>query len=174
MVVVRGGDCYKWLRRCFVFGNVCRLVEEVAVTLRVPEPNAPFFRVGARTIRRVIKAHRGARGLGAHARSYALSRVDALALGLPRDLGVSGDALPEDVVLSVDDAAGVDGASPEAMSQRWRGVFHARVHAALERNFLVGAEGAARLRARIDALGQVEFDEVRAMLDEDDRVLAGG
>ena len=172
MVVVRGGDCYKWRRRCFVFGNVCRLVEEVAVTLRVPEPNAPFFRVGARTIRRVIKAHRGARGLGAHARSYALSRVDALALGLPRDLGVSGDALPEDVVLSVDDAAGVDGASPEAMSQRWRGVFHARVHAALERNFLVGAEGAARLRARIDALGQVEFDEVRAMLDEDDRVLS--
>lgn len=54
-----------------------------------------------------------------------------------------------------------------------RATFHARVHLALEAHRSSGELDEATVRARVHAIGQTAFDEVRAVLREDDLLLPG-
>ena len=49
----------------------------------------------------------------------------------------------------------------------WRGVFHARVHIALDDLIARGALTTAGVRERVDAIGQTEFDEIRSVLRQE-------
>ncbi|MGZ3416430.1 MAG: hypothetical protein ACXVEE_01130 [Polyangiales bacterium] len=118
--------------------------------------------VDARVLRRVLRKHRGARG-GMHVphdRCYWVDRASFTSLTSESERG--GGELPEQVILV---------ARPDDGSLReiWRSLFHARVHLALEQRKL----GAAEVKARVHAIGQATFDEIRAVLRQDDLLLPG-
>lgn len=132
-----------------------------------------------RLLRRLIKAHRDLPGLGLsvpHASCYALPRQDLLRLVDPALLGHAPESLPEQVILvarpapSELEGRGVD----EVLARLWRSVLHAQVHLAIEERIASGALEDAALRERIDRIGQIEFDEIRAALRGDDRLLPPG
>lgn len=125
-------------------------------------------------LRKIIKAHRGFGGLDRHSRAYAVPCAEAVSLGIPKVLGIRPDALPEWVILCADDdLRTAKSADPEAVGLiKEQAVFHARVHVVLEAKFRDDESSVAQMRARVHALGQVEFDEVRDALREDDAVLA--
>jgi hypothetical protein len=50
----------------------------------------------------------------------------------------------------------------------WRRLFHASVHLHLERLFVEGRLGPDEVAARVAGIGQTEFDEARAVLDQED------
>ncbi len=99
----------------------------------------------------------------------ALAQADALD-DLTRVVGAR--ALPErlvliarpDAALARDSAGGRDA----ALLYVWRQLFHGHVDAALEQ---APALPPAELRRRIDAIGQTAFDEVRAVLREEGRLV---
>ncbi|MBM4375596.1 MAG: hypothetical protein FJ095_10965 [Deltaproteobacteria bacterium] len=124
-------------------------------------------------IRRVVKAHRGASGLVPHPRCYMLARAELMALGLVNELGVRFDEVPDPVVLVARASRRVllDSEPSSILTRYWRAVFHARVHLALDAKAKANELDAAALRERIDRIGQIEFDEIRAMLRHDDLVL---
>lgn len=124
-------------------------------------------------LRRVVKAHRGASGLVPHPRCYALARRDLMGLGLVNELGVRFDEVPDPAILVARAPARVvaDAEPRHVLFRYWRAVFHARVHLALDAKVADGTLDAAALRERVDRIGQIEFDEVRAMLRHDDLVL---
>jgi hypothetical protein len=132
-----------------------------------------------RLLRRLIKAHRDLPGLGLlvpHASCYALGREALVRLIDPSLLGHSPESLPEQVILvarpSQGELAGRGG--EDVLARLWRSVFHAQIHLAIEERFESGALSAAALRERIDRIGQIEFDEIRAALRSDDRLLPPG
>lgn len=96
-----------------------------------------------------------------------------MATGLVSELGVRFDELPDPLILLGRAASGAraDSSDSVVLTRYWRAVFHARIHIALEANSNGGELDAASMRERIDRIGQIEFDEVRAMLRHDDLVL---
>jgi hypothetical protein len=58
---------------------------------------------------------------------------------------------------------------PATLVRLWRAAFHARAHLALEEAAALLPDAA--LRARIDRIGQTEFDEIRRVLRADDLLL---
>jgi hypothetical protein len=129
--------------------------------------------VDPRVMRRIIKAHRGASGLVPHARCYAVYRGELMSTGLVSELGVRFDDLPDPVLLVARPSSRETQGSTDAqiLARLWRLVFHARIHVALESKVRAGELDTAALRVRIDRIGQIEFDEVRAILRHDDLVL---
>jgi hypothetical protein len=131
-----------------------------------------------RALRRIIKHHRDVAGLVPHVRCYAIDRdalreavVDEDELGELR-LGT----LPTDVVLVArPPARDLAGRSErDVLARFWRAAFHARVHRALEHRVAEGGLDDRTLRGRVDAIGQTEFDEIRAILRHDDLVMPPG
>lgn len=125
-----------------------------------------------RILRRVIKRHRRLPGLGLdvpHASSYVLSRDALLEICDESELGHARKTLSRAVILLVrhadDDDA--DGELEGRAARAWRNIFHATIHHELETRALT----AAALRARIHRIGQTEFDEIRFVLRQDDRLL---
>ncbi|WP_170229798.1 hypothetical protein [Polyangium fumosum] len=132
--------------------------------------------VDSRLVARVIKRHRRIVGIGLqvpHASCYALGRDDLLALVPAAELGEAGAKLPEHVVLLPrPKGSEILAASPaEVLTRLWRGAFHGHVHLALEAARRRGALDEAGIRARIDRIGQTEFDEIRRVLRSDDLLL---
>jgi hypothetical protein len=129
-----------------------------------------------RLVRRVIKLHRQAGGVAPHGRCYALRKKELLEIVQPPDLGALPNEIAEDVILVARPLPrDVQGRGKrELMSRLWRAVFHARVHMVLDRRVADGKLDEAEVRRRIDAVGQTEFDEVRAILRQDDMVLPPG
>jgi hypothetical protein len=130
----------------------------------------------ARLLRRLVKAHRRATGLVPHGRCYALARDDLVRLAQSGELGdapevgrLRQDGLPGDVVLVARPGPRtLERVGRETLAtELWRGVFHGRVHLALDRLELDDAS----VRKRIDRIGQTEFDEVRAILRHDEHLL---
>jgi hypothetical protein len=133
-----------------------------------------------RIVRRVIKRERRIAGLGLrvpHARCLVVTRATLLACATPQELGLDR-ALPSRVILVARPAhargpqGAADGehlgAADEAPARAVaRALFHARVHAALERAPL----DEAALRARAHAIGEAEYDEIRRVLEQDDHLL---
>ncbi|HMG53425.1 MAG TPA: hypothetical protein VK601_08080, partial [Kofleriaceae bacterium] len=146
------------------------------------ELDADLARVAAilledRVVRRVIKQHRELPGIGLqvpHARCYALPR-DELARLVERDeLAVDLAALPDHVVIFSGARAALAAGDPGELTRAWRAIFHARVHLALDALARTGATTPASIRERIHRIGQTEFDEIRAVLRQDDLLLPPG
>jgi hypothetical protein len=128
--------------------------------------------VDDRTLRRIIKRHRGLAGLGLqvpHARCYALPRAELAALLEGGDQALA--ALPERVTVIATPRAPLADGDPAAWTRAWRAIFHARVHQAFDELLARDALGPAAIRARIHRIGQTEFDEVRLVLRQEDLLL---
>jgi hypothetical protein len=130
-----------------------------------------------RVVRRVIKQHHRLPGLGLqvpHARCYTLPSAALVALVERDELGVDPAALPREVTifsgLRTGSAAGEPGERADLV-RGWRAVFHGRIHQAFDRRIALGALTQAAVRERIHRIGQTEFDEIRAVLREEDLLL---
>jgi len=129
--------------------------------------------VDGRLLRRLIKAHRDLAGIGLsvpHAGGYTLPKGALVALVDPSILGHEAATLPDQVILVARPSTSeLAGRTPdEVLARLWRSAFHGEVHRAIEAR---GLDDAA-IRARIDGIGQIEFDEIRAALRDDDRLFA--
>jgi hypothetical protein len=133
--------------------------------------------VDARLVRRVIRRHRRIPGIGPHVphgHGCCVPKDVLLAAASVTELGCDAAKLPTSVALVArpdDDEASTDRAR---VAMLWRRVFHAHVHLALESRLAAGALTESDVRARIDRLGQTEFDEVRAVLRAEELVHAPG
>jgi hypothetical protein len=56
----------------------------------------------------------------------------------------------------------------------WRRLFHASIHRALDRKAADGALAPEAIRARIQEIGEAEFEEIRMVLDQDHMLLRPG
>ncbi|MFH2007048.1 MAG: hypothetical protein ABI333_10725 [bacterium] len=126
-------------------------------------------------LRRVVRRHRGVAGAGLwcpHATRYWLSMGELRRLA-PEELGALPGADAGGVLLLArPDADELLAQSPdEALLAVWRARFHLRVHWELEGRRAVGALTPAVVRERIHRLGQVEYDEVRAVLRDQQLLL---
>lgn len=122
--------------------------------------------VDPRVVRRVIKHQLRISGFGLHIPHdhCAVVHRDVLRrLASSQELG--GSDLPDHVVLIARD----DVLAPRAL---WRREFHGRIHLTLEAKRRSGALSDATVRARIHAIGQTEFDEIRAVLRQEDLILS--
>jgi hypothetical protein len=123
-----------------------------------------------RVVRRVIKEHRQIGGIGfqvPHGHCYSLPIWALKKIVAKDELGELDEG--HDAVLILPSVTGEDDAA--ALVAVWRAAFHASVHRALEARIMAGELPPAAVRARIHALGQTEFDEIRYVLVEDDLLL---
>ncbi|HQY61629.1 MAG: hypothetical protein IPQ09_08875 [Myxococcales bacterium] len=125
----------------------------------------------ARLVRRVVKRYRGITGMGLqvpHGHVIVLPRAALEGLVRLEDLGVA--ELPESVIL----VARPDLPELDRAPAVWRAAFHGHVHAELESRVRSGALGSAELKAKIDQIGQTEFDEIRAVLEGEHLLFSPG
>ena len=152
---------------------------EVAVTIEclqraitAAEPAA--FLVPPRLLRRAIRAMGGRSFVGLsvpHSQCLAIGGAAALRVIEPEELGLDPNADPPDMLYLLarpdpDELAALP--SGHGLIDAWRRLFHARVHAELERRLPARA---ADLLGRIRRIGEVEFDEIRAVLRREDMIL---
>lgn len=127
-----------------------------------------------RLLRRVIKYHRRLSGVGydvPHAGSYVLPADELLAIADENELGHRSEELPDSVILLPRPEKDTSTSREEVVVALWRAAFHASVHRELERARQQGALSAEQVRAKIHAIGQIEFDEIRLVLRQDDALL---
>ena len=125
-------------------------------------------------LRRVIKAHRHLPGLGLqvpHARCYALPGVELAKLVEHGEIWIEPDKLPAEVVLLRGARGPLEANDPRAHSTVWRGIFHARIHAAFDEQLEKKQLTPTAIRERINRIGQTEFDEIRSVLRQEDLLL---
>ena len=129
--------------------------------------------VDPRVLRRVIKHHRSITGLVPHGRTYVIDRASLLDIVDTDELGVAAADVPDPTLLVARPTPRDmrERSDTEVLTRLWRAVFHARVHVALMNRAEAGALSEAAVRARIEAIGKTEFDEIRAILRHDDLVL---
>src|SRR5262249_61916321 len=80
-------------------------------------------------------------------------------------------ARPDDIVIFGGSRSALAAGDPRALSRAWRAIFHGRVHLALDALAATGAITRASIRARIHRVGQTEFDEIRAVVRQEDLLL---
>ncbi|MCH8828765.1 MAG: hypothetical protein IID45_04230, partial [Planctomycetes bacterium] len=142
-----------------------------ARNLRDRDPLA--FLLPPRIVRRVIKQDRDLPGFGfrvPHRKSYVLPGERLRQFVAVDELGLTSvSEIPETVLLIAEPKESELAGMERADLQRWiwRIHFHARVHHELERRLASHALKAATVRSRIDRIGQVEFDEARAVLQNE-------
>jgi hypothetical protein len=144
-----------------------------ALERRLHAADAGAIVVDGRLLRRVIKAHRDLAGIGLsvpHAGCYVIPKDALLRLVPASVLGHEAASLPDQVILVArPSAADLVGRTPdEVLARLWRAAFHAEVHREIGARVLDDAA----IRARIDGIGQIAFDEIRAALRDDDRLFA--
>lgn len=133
--------------------------------------------VDERIVARVIKRDRELIRLGVpHAHCYWIERDKLLQLVTPQLLGPEAKQLPEHVILLPrPKASEVRGAARgDVLRWLWRSAFHGHVHVAIEALRKQGKLDDAVIRARIDRIGQTEFDEIRRVLDTDELIFPPG
>lgn len=147
---------------------IAGMVAEVSRALTQVEPAA--FVVVPRVLRRVVKQECELPAMTIqvpHRKCWVIDRIPLIKHVDYDELGLKpGDPLPDKAIL----LARPDDKHLESMSlgqlkqQVWRLLYHAKIH--LEFDRLIAAErlSVADLRQRIDALGQVEFDEIQTVL----------
>ena len=127
--------------------------------------------VRERIVRRVVKAAHGLRAPGLqvpHPACFATTREVVQAHVARDELPAPPEEVPASVCLVGVAELGAAHPLPELLRLTWARAFHARVDAALDALNLSDADA----RARVDALGQVAFDEVRAVLRDEDLLIA--
>ena len=143
-------------------------LEKIAKAVRQADSRA--FLVPPRILRRVIKTDRALPGLGfriPHRKSYVLSGTRVKYFVDKDELGLTiVDDFPAYVfLLSEPKESELAGMSfDEMLRWAWRLLFHARVHFELDRMIESGELPPSRIRACVDRIGQVEFDEVQSVL----------
>ena len=148
---------------------------ELAAIERSLREAAGVVVVDPRTLRRVIKHHREVTGVVPHDRCYAIEREVLVEALDGDDLNGLLPELPSEVVLVARPSSRDRSRSPaEIMTRIWRSAFHARVHRVLELRAASGQLDDATVRHRIEAIGQIEFDEIRAILGHDELVMPPG
>ncbi len=149
--------------------------EGLARALRAADPAAVL--VAPRILRRVIKHDRKLTNLGLqvpHRKTYAVAAGSALEIVDRAELGLlPGENLPETLLLlERPDPERLEGRpAGEVLRDYWRLLYHARLDAELEARYRSGTLGPERVRERIDRIGQVAFDEARAVLRYEDYLL---
>lgn len=135
--------------------------------------DATAFPVSARLVRRVIAQDLGLAGVGfsvPHRKSWVISSERVQRMVDPVDLGLeSFDFLPTVVILLArPDEDELDTFTREELLVRyWRMLFHAHIDLLLKERVYGGGISAPMVRERIDAIGQVEFDEIQAVLERE-------
>jgi hypothetical protein len=151
-------------------------VAELAAALARTDPGVLL--VSQRILRRVIKRDRRLGGLGLqapHSTNYVLAAKALLAIASGSELGLPDDrVLPDPVILlPLPDPRALQSQPPaEVLRADWRLLFHARVHQIYAELRAAGKLTAETVRRRAAALGEAEFEEVRAVLAQDGCLLA--
>ncbi|HET9624115.1 MAG TPA: hypothetical protein VFP84_22235, partial [Kofleriaceae bacterium] len=130
-----------------------------------------------RVVRRVIKKHHKLHGVGLqvpHAMCDTIDKAALLAIVEPDELPVDPAQLPDRVTIFMGARGPLMAGDAGELSRAWRALFHARVHQALDARRAAGALPAAAVRARIHHIGQIEFDEIRSVLRQEDLLLPPG
>jgi hypothetical protein len=151
----------------------------VLLDLPVDELDAELAQAGAavledRVVRRVIKQHRRLPGIGLqvpHAQCYTLPRAQLERLVDRDELTADPAALPDEVAIFGGSRDALAAGDATALSRAWRAIFHARVHQALGALAASGAITRASIHERVHRIGQTEFDEIRAVLRQEDLLL---
>lgn len=133
--------------------------------------------VDERIVARVIKRHRELIRLGIpHVHSYWIERDALFQIVSPKLIGIEPEQLPKQVILlprlKASELRGAETA--DVLRWLWRSAFHAHVHLVVEALQKSGKLDDATIRARIDRIGQTEFDEIRRVLDADELIFSTG
>jgi len=133
--------------------------------------------VSPRILRRVIKQDAGVPGLGLrvpHRKTYVIDRDKLLSLIDRADLDVPAtNELPERLILIARPSSELleELSASDALLKCWRLVFHAKVHFALDERVEQGKLTDADVRSRIQEIGQIEFEEIRTVLRQEEYLL---
>ena len=145
---------------------------EVRDAVRRADPRA--FLVPARIVRRAIKQSRegpGAAGFRVpHRKSFVISGANLRYLVDKDELGLTyAEDIPSYVfLLSEPKESELEGMSATDMRRwAWRLLFHARIHYEIERQLREEELTPSDIRALIDRIGQVEFDEAESVLQRE-------
>ncbi len=147
------------------------ILDQLKKALEKADPAAVL--VPSHLLARVIREVHDVRGQGMtvpHRKSLILDRAVLFRHVELDDLDLGPDRqLPTKVILIARPSAERrSGAETDATLLRyWRRLFHANVHLALERRVAEGRLTDADVEARVAAVGRVEFDEVRTVLQEE-------
>ena len=130
--------------------------------------------VEERVLRRIIKRHRGIRGLGLHVpheRCYVLPQVALAAFVDPDEVAVDLRALPEQVLVTTGDRERLESDDAGAQLELWRALFHARIHLTFEGRIARGELGIAGVRERVHRIGEAELEANRFVLRQENQLL---
>jgi len=151
--------------------SLARLAEALASV----DPTALL--VSPRLLRRIIKQATGISSFGLrvpHRKTFLIAREELLAIVDRADLDLPHDyELPESVILIARPSgdALLESSPEEILLKYWRHLFHIRVHQTLEHAIADGRLTPTDLQARIQHIGESEFDEVRNVLRQEDFLL---
>lgn len=129
--------------------------------------------VPRRILRRVIKHDRELTGIGLqvpHRKCYVIDAEKALEIVTKDEMGLKDDdELPSPLILiaRLDPDEQATQAPGAILVRYWRLLFHARIHLALARPIAQRTLTRGGVRARIHRIGQTEFDEIRAVLAQE-------
>ncbi len=151
------------------------LLKKAAEAVRAVDPAA--FPVPAHVVRRVIRSERDISRLGMqvpHRKSYVINADELLLLVERDELGielVSEVPSPSILIAQPGDETLTGLTLDQLLVRYWMLLFHARIDVTLAKKVETGELSPALIRKRIDQLGQVEFDEMHAVLREEDFLL---
>ncbi len=166
---------WKWLRprrKQMIAARDARIgLAELERAVGAVEPAARL--VPPRLLRRVIRLHASPPGMGfrvPHSKTYVISRSDLLEIADRSEIGFGpADDLPENVIL-------LERPGSETLEERPRGevllfywelLYHARIHDEFRRLADRKHFRAVEVQERISALGSLEFDEIRNVLQQE-------
>jgi len=144
---------------------------EVEREFRDRDP-AAFF-VWPRVIRRVLRNELEITSPWVrvpHRKSYVISRERLVWLVAPDELGIdAATEIPNRALLiSRPEDDRLKGISPDELRRTyWRLLYHARLDAAMQARTDPKTMSLAQLRQRVDRIGQEQFDEIRAVLQQE-------
>ena len=151
------------------------LLKKAAEAVRAVDPAA--FPVPARVVRRVIRSERDISRLGMqvpHRKSYVINAEELLQLVERDELGIElASEVPSPSILLAQpgDESLAELTLDKLLTRYWMLLFHARIDATLAKKLDTGELTPAMVRERIDQIGQVEFDEMDAVLRGEDFLL---
>ncbi|MHC5542146.1 hypothetical protein ACYOEI_28325, partial [Singulisphaera rosea] len=150
-------------------------VAEVERAVRDAEPSA--WVVPHRILRRVIKRDRGLNAYGLQVPHRLVYTISGETLGTivdPSELEITTPGpMPSKVILVARPLPEELARTPRqvALTDYWRLLFHARVHAALEETLSSWKDVDAEIRERVAAIGPMEFLEIRSVLKQEGLLL---
>jgi hypothetical protein len=150
-------------------------LDELKRAIDATDPAAVL--VAPRILRRVLQAEFNVPYLLVHApheRCYAFDRQVVFRAVEQDELELEPDRLlPPTVILLARPSPEelLARGSDALLSRYWRLLFHAHVHLALQQRQQEGRLTAEDVRARIDQIGQTEFEEIRSVLQQENYLL---